>query len=344
MDKTKNILAAALLLLLGGVAAVTIAQPAAPASAPASAAAAAEAASAPRAPEVPPGMGTEYSEKGADTCLGCHDPDSDSPGFSTAAIFKSKHAQRGNVHAPFGKGGLQCEACHGPGARHAARGSKKTLTINSFKPGSFLTVPQRNDFCLGCHQDEARNAWHTGPHDRNQLACTDCHRMHTDRDAVREKAEQPEVCFRCHKQERADFLKTSSHPVRFGLMACSACHNAHGSSSTAMLVRPTVNQTCTGCHAEKRGPLLWEHAPVAEDCTLCHSPHGAVRPALLNKSPPLLCQQCHSQAGHPSVPRTPGALPGGTAGGSVFLVAGSCTNCHTQVHGSNHPAGAKLLR
>jgi hypothetical protein len=25
-------------------------------------------------------------------------------------------------------------------------------------------------------------------------------------------------------------------------------------------------------------------------------------------------------------------------------VAGSCSNCHTQVHGSNHPSGAKLLR
>ena len=35
---------------------------------------------------------------------------------------------------------------------------------------------------------------------------------------------------------------------------------------------------------------------------------------------------------------------GGTAGGSVFLLAGGCTNCHSQVHGSNHPSGAKLMR
>src|SRR3954451_10695497 len=83
-----------------------------------------------------PGQGTEYSEKGADTCLGCHDPDSDSPGFTTAAIFKTKHAQRADPHAPFGKGGLQCEACHGPGARHAMRGSDKKGTINSLKANS----------------------------------------------------------------------------------------------------------------------------------------------------------------------------------------------------------------
>jgi DmsE family decaheme c-type cytochrome len=295
---------------------------------------------------VPPGQGTEYTEKGADTCLSCHDPDSDSVGFSTAAIFKTKHAQRGNPHAPFGQGNLQCEACHGPGARHVTKGSSKKETINNFKASSFLTVQQRNEPCLGCHQDQTRNAWHVGAHDRNQLACTSCHKLHTEHDAVRQKAEQPEVCFSCHKQQRADFQKTSAHPVRFGLMACSACHNAHGSSSTAMLNKSTVNQTCFDCHAEKRGPLLWEHAPVAEDCTLCHSAHGSARRALLNKSPPLLCQQCHSQAGHPPVARTPAGLPTAGSGGTgaVYMVAGSCTNCHTQVHGSNHPSGAKLLR
>ena len=111
-----------------------------------------------------------------------------------------------------------------------------------------------------------------------------------------------------------------------------------------MLIKPTLNQTCYTCHADKRGPLLWEHAPVSEDCSLCHTSHGAVRTALLNKSPPLLCQQCHSAAGHPSAARTGAALPGGGAGGQIFLLAGSCTNCHSQVHGSNHPAGAKLMR
>jgi DmsE family decaheme c-type cytochrome len=77
-----------------------------------------------------------------------------------------------------------------------------------------------------------------------------------------------------------------------------------------MLSKPTVNQTCYSCHAEKRGPVLWEHAPVAEDCALCHSPHGSVRQALLVKTPPLLCQQCHSAAGHPSVARTAGPAGG----------------------------------
>ena len=284
----------------------------------------------------------QYTEKGADTCLGCHDEESAT--YSAAAFFKGKHAQRGDKRAPFGAGGLQCEACHGPGARHAAKGSKKALTINSFKASSHLPVEQRNQACLTCHEGQSRNAWHGGTHDLSKVACTDCHNMHVDRDPVLAKTTQPDVCYTCHAKQRADFHKASVHPVRFGLMGCSDCHNAHGSNGPAMLIKATLNQTCFSCHADKRGPVLWEHAPVAEDCSLCHTAHGSVRPALLTKNPPLLCQQCHSPAGHPSLPRTATSLPGGGGGGSMFLIAGSCTNCHTQVHGSNHPSGAKLMR
>lgn len=291
-----------------------------------------------------PGAGSAYSEKGADTCLGCHDEEADTATFTTASIFKTRHVQRRNAHSPFGPGGLQCEACHGPGARHSTKGSKKTTTINSFKSNSYLPVAERNQACLGCHQGAMRSGWHAGAHERGNVACTDCHKLHVEKDAVLAKASQPPVCYACHKQQRADAHKASTHPLRSGNMACSDCHNAHGSTNVAMLTQPTLNQTCFTCHADKRGPMLWEHAPVAEDCGLCHTSHGSVRAALLNKSPPLLCQQCHSVAGHPAVARTGAALPGGTGGGSIFLLAGSCTNCHSQVHGSNHPAGARLMR
>ncbi len=36
-----------------------------------------------------------------------------------------------------------------------------------------------------------------------------------------------------------------------------------------------MNETCYTCHADKRGPFLWEHQPVNEDCTNCHTPHGS---------------------------------------------------------------------
>ena len=285
---------------------------------------------------------TEYSKEGADTCLGCHDDESAT--YSASALFKTQHAQRGNQRAPFGPGGLQCEACHGPGALHAR--NKKAAAINTFKPDSKVSLQDRNKICLSCHEGSTRTAWHAGAHERADLACTDCHKVHREHDPVLKKATESQVCFTCHKQQRTDFLKTSAHPVRQGQMACSDCHNAHGSTSSAMLSKPTVNQTCYSCHAEKRGPVLWEHAPVAEDCSLCHSPHGSVRQALLVKAPPQLCQQCHSAAGHPSVARSSAGLPSaaGSTGSASFLVGSGCVNCHTQVHGSNHPAGTKLMR
>ena len=311
--------------------------PAAAASAPANGAAAS--APARTRPPLPPRE--QYSEKGADTCLECHDDVT--PGYSGAAIFKGKHAHRTDKRAPFGPGGLQCEACHGPGARHAA--SKNPQSINSLKSSSSQSAQERNQACLGCHQAGARIGWHASAHERSGLACGDCHKVHQDRgDPVLARGTEPDVCYACHRQKQGDFQKPSAHPVRFGLMGCSACHSAHGSTTVAMLNKPTLNQTCFSCHADKRGPLLWEHAPVAEDCRLCHEPHGSLRNALLNKTPPLLCQQCHAPADHPSVARSSQSLPGGAAGGSIFLVAGGCVNCHSRVHGSNHPAGAKLMR
>ncbi len=280
-----------------------------------------------------------YTEKGADTCLKCHDEDSVFPVYD---IFKTKHAQPADKRSPFG--GLQCEACHGPGAAHAKRVPKnqKQARIIKFGPKSWVSTEQQNKVCLGCHENQNRIAWKGSPHGGGDVACVSCHKIHTPHDQVLTTAEQPGVCFKCHQKERADFNKPSVHPVRFGQMGCSDCHQVHGAVTANLLIKPTLNETCYTCHAEKRGPFLWEHAPVAEDCTNCHTPHGSIHPALLVKRPPLLCQQCHSQAGHPSVARTAAGLPGGTA--SAFLLSGACLNCHSQVHGSNHPSGVNLMR
>ena len=292
----------------------------------------------------PPSQGTAYTDNGADTCLMCHA----AWPYPILPIFKTKHGQRDDPRSPFARSpgtpfaGLQCETCHGPGAKHAGSGDKNA--INSHKPTSFLPPEERSKVCLGCHENNARTGWHASTHENNGIACTDCHRLHVERDPVRATASQPQVCYKCHRKTRAEYNLPSVHPVRAGTISCSDCHSPHGSTSDGMLVKPTVNQTCFTCHAEKRGPFLWEHAPAAENCTICHHPHGSVYHARLKKNPPLLCQQCHTVSGHPAVARTPAGLPGGSAGASGFLLAGGCINCHSQVHGSNHPSGVKLMR
>ena len=125
-------------------------------------------------------------------------------------------------------------------------------------------------------------------------------------------------------------------------MACSDCHRPHGDDS---LTDPfnAAAESCYGCHAEKRGPFLWEHAPATEDCTACHDPHGSNNPGMVSLRAPFLCQGCHTESGHPSIASTVDGLASGSAP-SRFLLDRNCMNCHSQVHGTNHPSGSALMR
>ncbi len=281
--------------------------------------------------------GPEFSRRGADQCLGCHDD------AYIVSIFRTPHGQPADPSSPMGN--LQCEACHGAGGEHAARlreGEPRPPIANFGKDEEF-PVAEQNRVCLDCHTRDVSLAWHGSAHDNEELSCASCHSVHTPTDAVLDRrGGQAEVCYDCHASQRAQVSKPSAHPVLEGKVACADCHNAHNSVTDALLARENVNQLCYTCHAETRGPFLWEHAPVVEDCGNCHEPHGSNHPALLTRRPPLLCQQCHSQADHPSTPYTPDSLPGGRP--SAYLVGGSCLNCHSQVHGSNHPSGAVLMR
>jgi len=281
----------------------------------------------------------EYSRKGADSCLACHQTDA-----AVLAVFRSKHAVPSDPRSPFGHGQLQCEACHGPGGAHAGRvrrGQERPSVI-IFSADSATPVAEQNGMCLNCHQSEQGFAWHSGPHGNNDVGCADCHDSHTARDPVLQTSTQPQVCDNCHQRQRSETRKAFAHPLVEGKMDCSSCHSLHGDSIATSLARETVNDTCQQCHAEKRGPYLWEHAPVSEDCGLCHSPHGSNHSGMLTKRAPLLCQSCHSQSGHPSVAYQSDGLASGTP--SRYLLGQGCMNCHSQVHGSNHPSGSKLMR
>ena len=246
-----------------------------------------------------------YSPQGADTCLGCHDD----PGV--IGIFRTKHARPDDPRGPFGHGGLQCEACHGPGEHTWKRAAARWRGSSTSAPKRMRRQRSKKRIVSVCHQSNAAHDWASSAHAASDVACASCHQLHAAKDPVRTAATQIEVCSTCHQAQHADLLKPSHHPLREGKMACTACHSPHGSTAPTQLVKNTVNETCTSCHAEYRGPFLWEHQPVTEDCSNCHNAHGSVQPALLKLRPPFLCQTCHEGAGHPSIVNTPQGLPGG---------------------------------
>ncbi len=278
-----------------------------------------------------------YSRRGADTCLACHDD------RRINAIFLNSHGNPHDSRTPFAPGQLQCEACHGPGGAHTGRRERgeSRVPMPLFAEGSTATVEEQNAVCAGCHTQQLGHGWYGSVHETEGRACVECHNVHAEQDPVLSRNDQAEVCYACHQEQESQFQKAFAHPVRFGSMTCSSCHNPHDSAAAeGSLNRVTLNQQCYECHAEFRGPFVWEHAPVSEDCSLCHDPHGSNHPALLVKRPPLLCQSCHSQGGHPSILYTDASIENA----NINVVAGSCLNCHSQVHGSNHPSGPKLSR
>ncbi len=279
--------------------------------------------------------------KGDARCTSCHD-EGDSP--EVLRIGKTRHGITGDARTP------TCTSCHGDSYAHerdADAGLKKPAKPDvTFSSKSKNTARQKDNACMACHLGGNQINWEGSQHASADVACTSCHRVHTQHDTVRDKLRQGEVCFSCHKDIRAQVHMSSTHPILAGKVACSDCHNPHGSSGPKLLRENTVNETCYTCHAEKRGPFLWEHPPVSDDCTNCHTPHGSNNAPLLKSRPPYLCQQCHSAQYHPSTAYSGTGLPiaaGGTSPAQQLLLR-NCLNCHSQVHGSNHPSGPRNTR
>lgn len=262
-------------------------------------------------------------------CIECHE--------AFFGIADSKHFVQGDKRTPRGSG-EECTACHGDTSQHNRTPRKKGLVPVVF--GKKADAGPQNEKCLSCHQTGTRIHWQGSAHDRSKTACASCHKAHAAKDPVMVEETQAGVCFECHKDRRADMLKVSAHPLKTGFFACSSCHASHGSTTRALMQKNTVNDTCYTCHADKRGPFLWEHRPAVDDCTNCHNPHGTSNAPMLKVRMPYLCQSCHQAVQHPS-----GAFSGSDlTAQSAFAVGRACANCHQKVHGSNHPSGARLQR
>ena len=296
---------------------------------------------------------TQPAYVGEDTCLTCHTD-------MTRGYHDSAHGRAANARSP--KAARGCESCHGPGGAHVENPAENPML--RFKR---VDASEASAACLTCHRRGDHALWEGSPHEVRDLSCVTCHSIHTpqsgeDRPRMpgggtdgREAAasgpraigsaqlvatSEMELCAKCHRDKVVKLDRSGHMPVREGKMQCSTCHNPHGSMNVRNLrAGHSLNESCTSCHADKRGPYLWEHAPVTESCTTCHDPHGSANERMLIAKLPMLCQRCHIHTRHPST-----IYDGAVIGTSNRLYARSCVTCHSNIHGSNHASGSMFVR
>lgn len=301
-----SVLAAGLALLLGG---------------PAPAAAAQETAVSAPAPD---------GYVGVAKCTSCHK--------GQATGYKdSPHSWAFDERTPAAAKG--CETCHGPGQAHVDDVGAKGR-VRNFKAISPREVSQT---CMTCHNRQEHAQWQGSAHDSRNISCVECHSVHTPKSdqSQLKLASVTETCAQCHRDKAAKLLRSGHMPVREGKMECSTCHNQHGSPNVRMLrTGNSINEFCWSCHADKRGPFLWDHPPVRESCVTCHDPHGSSNERMLVARAPMLCQRCHIATRHPSTRYDAAAI----ATPNNRVISRGCVNCHSNIHGSNHPSGAFFHR
>ena len=269
-------------------------------------------------------------------CTRCHSDVNDGQldAYPVLPIGRTKHGTRADLRTP------TCSSCHGDSTTHLKqKGEARPLPDRPFGKKAADPVAH-NKACLSCHEGDKLMHWGGSIHARRDLPCSDCHRMHVEHDPATTRAAIPEMCMSCHKEKRAQITRPSHHPIVEGKMVCTDCHNPHGSAGPKLMVKDSINETCYSCHMEYRGPFLWSHPAVRQDCSLCHNPHGTTTANLLKLRPPFLCQQCHESANHR------GNFPGingvnaNTPGAGGLTMARGCVNCHTNLHGGSNPTNA----
>lgn len=240
---------------------------------------------------------------------------------------------------------VDCESCHGPGSlaiegltkemveADAVDGKQTACRYETLIDLKNLPSQAQSLLCLKCHTANATfnlHEWNSGAHAMADVSCFPCHDVHVGPDLVISPRDTKEMCFKCHRQQEAEFLLPSHHPVIEGKIFCTDCHTPHGTINDNLLRRETVRETCVYCHGEVEGPYVFAHADLmSDDCTICHTNHGSVNNNLLNLSEPYLCLQCHNGHRTSSDPAT-----GETKG--VFYTR--CTDCHSQTHGTDIPS------
>lgn len=200
--------------------------------------------------------------------------------------------------------------------------------------------------CAQCHET-VTNGFHDSTHAKliaagdtsKNIGCESCHgpgSLHSKAgggiDNIVNPSKNPDSCFQCHLDKRGEFALPHAHPM--GKVTCTDCHDPHKGDAIigGGTKLQTMNDTCLKCHEAQRGPHVFEHEALRDNCTTCHNPHGTVNEKMLKSRNQTLCLQCHYQQ-----QTTAGQLLIGGRDHAAFVQRGTCwtAGCHEAVHGSH---------
>src|SRR3546814_1486866 len=101
------------------------------------------------------------------------------------SIYSTRHGVKADERGP------SCQSCHGNSDQHVSNSadvSPRPLPDTVFGSTAHAkkasSAQARDKACLGCHESGARIHWQGSVHDNEDVACTDCHKVHFTRDPV----------------------------------------------------------------------------------------------------------------------------------------------------------------
>ncbi len=177
------------------------------------------------------GVLTAIKQDTNSACLPCH-----TVGYDRTTGYKDQAATPG-------LSGVQCENCHGPGGDHAASPFEVRTPV----------IRLDSEMCGGCH-----NGFHHPTFEEWQLS------KHARATPVLQGSPfATDDCLSCHSQDYR-FAQTRGRQTPTVATAkysleCSTCHDPHGATTQASLLRKPVVNLCGECHTQ--GEILLGQTP-----------------------------------------------------------------------------------
>jgi predicted CXXCH cytochrome family protein len=197
-------------------------------------------------------------------CMFCHN------GYPRIPARNREAGAEAQYTAPLPEG-IDCQRCHGPGARHVAAAGRAGATREEIRAAivnpARLSPDREMEVCMQCHLETTSRLLphsvarlNSAPFDYAPGQPLEYFRLDCDRAPGQNT--DVEVASAAYRLRVSQCFLKSARKLR-----CTSCHNPHDIPRGEAAVRH-YNSVCRGCHAAPQAP---GHQAQA-DCIRCHMP------------------------------------------------------------------------